>query len=698
MKRLIQCIIMLLTAVSIQAARALSEPFTVQQPDGTQIVVTLHGDEYASWLTTSDGVLVVEKNKGYYVADISDKGLLTATTLLAHQPQQRSAQELQLCQQQLHRKSLFFDQAERTVQKARRAQVTSTDYFPHKDSPKCLVILVNFSDNQFSSENANAQFDQYFNGETQEDLGHNEQNNLVSVREYYNQSSLGQYTPDFTVVGPVTLPETLDHYGKDDGNTKDVNFTQFCQDAIAAVDDQIDFKNFDNCGDGKVELVCIIYAGYGQSVGGNPANTIWPKCGWRGIQTQDGVTVSYCNCSPELYRVSKGTNINGIGLFCHEFSHGMGLPDLYATVDKAKLDNQTPEFWDLMDYGEYANNGYSPVPYSAWEQIAMGWLEAEELTESKTIFPLIPTVRGGKAYKFGNGANSEEFILLEAERPTDNANRKLGAYRGQGLLAWHIAYKSSKVSMGDYPNNTPNVPGVSIIPADGLVINGYRFGEDKPYTQAQYLASLQGDPFPYTYVVKETTDEENGTETETQVTVSTLSAEQELPNYKFYNGDATPKQSLTNISRAPDGLVSFDFNDGVTPVIHVAESLTLDTKTLELTEGETQQLTATILPADAEDKRVFWSTTNELVASVDDEGLVTAVGEGVTLVIGRSLENPALWHSCEVTVTHKEPSGIVNVKPRITTERSVFDLQGRPINGTPSRHGIYIVQGKKVVR
>ena len=680
---------LLVTAVAMQAARALSEPFVAEQPDGTQLEVTLYGDEYMSWLTTSDGVLLVEKDNAYYVATVSENGVLTATKQLAHQLQQRGDQERLLCQQQ--RKSLFFEKAGRTMQNARRAQVTSAEYLPHKGSPKCLVILANFSDVQFASDDPHAQFEQYFNGETQENLGHNEQNNIVSVKEYYNQSSLGQYTPDFTIVGPVTLPQTQKFYGEDSGSSKDPNFTQFCKDAVAAVDDQVDFKEFDNNGDGKAELVCIIYAGYGQSVSGNPSYTIWPKCGYRGIETQDGVTVSYFNCSPELFRVRNGNDINGIGLFTHEFSHGLGLPDHYATVDAAKLDNQTPEFWDLMDYGEYASNGYAPVPYTAWEQSVMGWIEIEELKESQTIFPLTPTLKGGKAYKFGNGANSEECILIEGEKLTDSKNRKLGSYRGEGLLAWHIGYTSSTVSMGDYPNNTPGKPKVAIVPADGLVINGYRFvgkgsdgeyhpTEEKPWTQAQYIASLQGDPFP-------------GTSGSTQLT-----AEQALPNYQFYSGDATPKQSLTNITETPDGLVSFDFNDGVTPLVHEVEGLTLEDKKLELEEEDTKQLMATVLPAKAQDKRLFWSSVNESVATVNQDGLLTAEAVGTTSIICRSLENPAMWRYCEVTVKEKQPSGIRTVRGSQSTAETCYDLQGRRFNGDPTQHGIYIVNGKKVVK
>ena len=142
--------------------------------------------------------------------------------------------------------------------------------------------------------------------------------------------------------------------------------------------------------------------------------------------------------------------------------------------------------------GEYANGGYTPVPYSAWEREAMGWKEFEVLTESKAAIVMEPLNKGGKVYKFGNGANSEEWFMIDNQQPANHAAKTLGAYRGHGLLAWHIAYSSSTVNMGDYPNNTAGKPRVCLVPADGLVIKGYRFGPGKPYTQAEYIARLKG--------------------------------------------------------------------------------------------------------------------------------------------------------------------------------------------------------------
>ncbi len=547
-------LLLVLGTLFIQAAPAFREPVTVIQPDGTTLVITLHGDEHAAWTTTTDGTLVVRQQDGYYVAAISDDGRLTATTLLAHQPHQRSSAEQTACQAQQQRHALFYEQTGRSVQAARRAQVTGTSYFPHSGSPKCLVILVNFSDNAFSSTDPTTQFKQYFSGETQENLGHNEDKNLVSVKKYFQQSSNGKFTPEFTIVGPYTLPQTMEYYG---GNTSsspasDKAFGQFCKDAIALADKDVDFKDFDNIGDNKAELVCIIYAGYGESVGGNPTSTLWPKCGYQGISTEDGVTVNYMNCSPELFRVKDGTNINGIGLFCHEFSHGTGLPDHYATVNAAKINNQTPEFWDLMDYGEYANDGYAPVPYTAWERSVMGWTELEALTTSQTGIELTPVIKGGKAYKVCNPEQPEEMMIIENVQARDRDNKISGYVYGHGMLVWHIDYSSYKnsagayvVSMSDYPNNKAEKPLVTIVPADGLVINGYQFGDDKEYNQTDYISSLRGDPFP-------------GTSTKTS-----LDASMQLPNFVFYNGETTPAFKLANITEDETaGKVIFDFDNG----------------------------------------------------------------------------------------------------------------------------------------
>ena len=50
--------------------------------------------------------------------------------------------------------------------------------------------------------------------------------------------------------------------------------------------------------------------------------------------------------------------------------------------------------------------------------------------------------------------------------------------------------------MFDYPNNTLGKPKVTIVPADGYIISDYTKGDGKQWTEAQYNASLAGDPYP----------------------------------------------------------------------------------------------------------------------------------------------------------------------------------------------------------
>ena len=66
------------------------------------------------------------------------------------------------------------------------------------------------------------------------------------------------------------------------------------------------------------------------------------------------------------------------------------------------------------------------------------------------------------------------------------------------------------------------------------------------------------------------------------------------------------------------------------------ESVTLDKTELTLKRGETETLTATVLPEDAQDKTVAWSSSDERIATVSDAGLVTAVAAGPTTITARA--------------------------------------------------------------
>ena len=82
----------------------------------------------------------------------------------------------------------------------------------------------------------------------------------------------------------------------------------------------------------------------------------------------------------------------------------------------------------------------------------------------------------------------------------------------------------------------------------------------------------------------------------------------------------------------------------------LATTIELNETSTEITEGGTMQLTATVLPEDATDKTVTWVSSDETVATVDENGLVTAVAAGTATITATTNDGSELSASCAVTV------------------------------------------------
>lgn len=498
----------LMGIVSGFAAKAYPGIVTVTQSDGTELNVRIYGDEHFNWLTTEDGVLLVKEGNNYYIAETTSYGTLKATSYIAHNANKRVPAEIKAIKKQ--DLSCFRSYA---IQKASPAKAMGTGnsgvkYFPHSGSPKALVILVEFSDTPFlSGEKAKNVFEHFLKGKTEDALPDGYEaytgsykndylRNKGSVADYFYDMSKGSYTPQFDVIGPYKLNHTSLYYGKGDND----NTQALVSDACKAADGDVDFSEYDADGDGMVDLVYIIYAGYPASMSGNP-NDIWPKSGTGGFGTYDGKKVSRFGIHAELnfgleLNQKNGFLLSGIGLFCHEFSHTLGLPDLYPTVDASKVDNQNPEMWDLMDGGEYTyNGGYCPTPYSPWEMDAMGWATPVELGDEAKQVKLNSYYKERTAYKI-NGEN-DEYLLIQNIQKGGWWNGIANVY-STGMLIWRIDYGTKDVNLFDNPNNTKDKPKVMIVPADGYVISDYNHGDGKQWTDAEYKVSLKGDPFPGT--------------------------------------------------------------------------------------------------------------------------------------------------------------------------------------------------------
>ncbi len=426
------------------------------QPDGTQIVVYQHGDEHFHWMTNEKGEWLKMDVDGFY----------RVTEAL-------SAEQIE---------------AKRMAAPSRAAQAAT----PLNIAPRGLVILVNFTDVAFETDKA--EMDSMLTGKNYtRDYSYFYRGKKQSITskgsawQYFYDSSNGHYDPQFDVIGPVTVSKNMAYYGKNVSDFDAAPWTMV-KEACQLVDDSVDFKQYDNNNDGYVDFVYVIYAGYGEADGGDK-NTIWPHSYWlleAGITCKlDGKYVDLYACGNEM---DSRTNYHtGIGTFCHEFSHVLGLPDLYETTGYGT--HKTIGAWSILDYGPYNNDGNTPPAYSAYEQFFMGWLmprlivdaenvELEELQESNSALLISSSDQHNL---IGNDPKPTTFYLLE--------NRQQVGWDeylpGHGLMLTKVQYDYNKWT-NNTVNNSSNRMGVDLIEADGK----------KPSSSSNGYTGKAGDLFP----------------------------------------------------------------------------------------------------------------------------------------------------------------------------------------------------------
>ena len=561
LKQLSLIICLMLCSLTTWAAKAESIPVQVRQADGSVVTVILRGDEHINWYTTLDGVLLVQgEDNNYYIGKVEKSGNLIATKQLAHEAHTRSQAELNLIAKQ--DKEKFFAYVNKIAEESENAYDNSpltrgpivdsgyngVPYFPHTGSPKALVILAEFQDTTFTIQDTKNVFTNYLMNENHfSDKRYNQDQNYKGVRGYFKDCSYGKFTPVFDVVGPIKLPKAHAVYGA--GNDR---MDLLLADACAAVDGMVNFADYDANNDGIVDLVYVIYAGHSANTSGNKDTNIWPKSGTITISNKfDGKSIRRYGVSNELNgseKTSKNNKkINGIGLFCHEFSHTLGLPDIYAyNTDAENQDNQGMEYWDIMDGGTGIRGGRVPASYLAWEREVMGWMNIDELKNDITINNLKSIDNGGKAYKIVNPKNSNEYIVLQSiQKGAWNQGWGDNTY-GKGLFAYRISYKSGKVNIFDYPNNLKGKPRVIPIPADGKILAAANAGGKLNV----YTAQLNGDPYPYNGINKiDKFTMYDGTILKWSIFDIVENDAERYVSFKFKNNETTGIQSPSIIER-----------------------------------------------------------------------------------------------------------------------------------------------------
>ena len=546
-------------AIYAQADDPRSPLFPKTQPDGKPLAVRMYGGSHADFVfyTTRDSIaLVLDDINGYCYAR-PENGHLVSTGIAAHEPTDRDAVEQAVAASTVR----LFDALSSLKSRATRRRMPQANYLASVSADgigtygrtlggavnsigeyTLPVVLVQFPDREFASTSTNEQFDRWLNAEDFSDNGA-----AGSVRQYFTDQSKGMFIPNFEVVARITLDSSYVYYGKDNGDSHDVNLLNIFLPQVFAKLKSLGVsltKYQDSRTNNSVPLVAILYAGTGQASSGM-ANDIWPCEMDLGTQYTSFLSGYRVNSVFFGNEITYG-KMTGLGVFCHEFGHALGLPDIYNTT----YSHSTPltDYWSIMQSGCYVSNGYRPIDYLAIEKNQLGWLNLTEPTEPHvyTLYPM-SSEREPHALLLRNPANNAEYYIVENRQP----GRWSGEDFGAGLLVTHVDYNATAWQQNNV-NNDANHPRFVIVPADN------------------HLSSDASDLFP----------------TSSNRTLTDKST----PATKVYTGTGLG-HPLYAIKTQKDGTITFSYGSASAPAYFVGDTVDVTTYKLHCVISGTRELT-----------------------------------------------------------------------------------------------------------
>ncbi|RKX28927.1 MAG: hypothetical protein DRP47_03030 [Candidatus Zixiibacteriota bacterium] len=338
---------------------------------------------------------------------------------------------------------------------------------------RALCLLVQFSD-QACSVSAN-----FFDSLLFDTAGN-------TVRNYYNEVSYGQMDMISvnlpSSIGWTEAPQTYDYYVNNKNGTGAYpnNTQKLCEDLVDAVDGQIDFSNYDNDGDGYVDLLIIVHTGPGAEYTGHNSD-IWSHKWGISPRLKDGVYISSYTVQPEFWSHAGDMTI---GVYCHELGHSFfGLPDLY---DIDGSGSHGIGKWGIMSYGCWlgpSGMGESPSHPCAWCRVQMGFATPTVISANSNSHPIGLVETTGEIYRLWTGGGTgDEYFLVENRQKTG-----FDSYLPEsGLLIWHIDDAKTNNTQEWWQGENPAYHyRVALEQADGIweLELGLDYGDDR-------------DPFP----------------------------------------------------------------------------------------------------------------------------------------------------------------------------------------------------------
>jgi len=296
-----------------------------------------------------------------------------------------------------------------------------------------------------------------------------------SMTDYYLENSYG----NFYVKGGVTnwelMPSTYVYY---DGGANGIGSAtprsqQMVLSAIDAVDDSINFQDYDKNNDGFIDGLVIIHAGPGAETGVTVG--IWSHKFHLASQiSRDGIQIYDYTMNPE----EGFSTISPIGVFCHEFGHSLGVPDLYDITDTTGTSHGLGR-WSLMSTGNYNGSGKRPAHFDAWCKSQIGFLTLTNVAANMNNVAIPAVEFNPVAFRLSNATSSPEYWVVE--------NRRMQGFDlnipWHGLLIYHVDPNAPTVNGS---NADPDRYLVGLEQADGLSQLNYTLNNEGDV----------GDPYP----------------------------------------------------------------------------------------------------------------------------------------------------------------------------------------------------------
>lgn len=396
-------LLMQLAFIAVMAPRAEAVPVqpgvtTVLNGDGTLIKVRIYGDEYFHYTLTENGYLIEMAgegpNKGYYVYAYTDSdGMIRLTD---ERVGTRASLAAAKSGSGVSRRQIGMPESARMLAMERRARMVDENMqhtfaanrmmraaggAPEITDRKGVVILVEFPDLKFKFSKNDVEM--MLNQE-----GYSANGARGSAADYFRENSNGKLNYTFDVYGPVEVSQGFAYYGQNGSGGGDLRAAECFAEAanIASDNGLVDFSQYDQDGDGEVDMVFFFFAGPSESRGA-PANHIWPhkwnfteyNAGGYNLNLNGKRLNIYASTSELRGNTVQSNEMDGIGLFCHEFSHVLGLADIYDTNSSTDGTGVGMQSYCLMDAGSYNLNATAPPYYMAFERLMIGWIDREDI-------------------------------------------------------------------------------------------------------------------------------------------------------------------------------------------------------------------------------------------------------------------------------------------------------------------------------